>query len=633
MRCMKDKSFQNITVILFTVLFFSFSQFQKPISEYHESTKAEALNKKLAQGWNTWNTRSVLSQVLLPESFAINLQIQDLKSGGILKEALIGRRGKEVENVIPGPHTYNGSYTELTLNWKDIDFNVKTSAGEKNLAIVITPGKLKNSGMLLIKPKIIWEKNGKVEVTKNGFAFHEDKEKINFNIWPKKEKTFNDSVISCSLNNKIIISSYPNKSENEVEELVASAGKKQKNYKKKYGADSSLYDAMQTVLAWDVIYEPEQNIVISPVSRIWNCNWNGWVLFDWDTYFAAYMYSLDDKDLAYANAIAISKHISKNGFIPNFASSLGISEDRSEPPVGSYIVWKIYNRYKEKWFLSEVFNELLTWNRWWNNNREVDGYLCWGSDPYNSDNMPDWLTKEIGKKQAAMWESGLDNSPMYDNAVFDTTRHKLMLADVGLISMYIWDCQYLSKIAHVLGKLNIEAELKNRAEKYSKRLESLYNEKTGLYLNKNLITGKFSSKLSPTLFYPLLTGVPTKGIAERMIKEHFYNPHEFWGKWIMPSISRNDSAFKDNNYWRGRIWAPMNFLVYCGIINYNLTDASKDLVQKSQNLILKSWLSENHIYENYNSNSGIGDDVESSDKFYHWGALLAFMKLLEEPNK
>ena len=588
------------------------------------------LQKKLAQGWNTWNTRSVLSQVLLPEKFSINLFLKDLKSGDILKEALIGRRGVDVENVIPGPHAYNGSYSELTVNWKNISVNVKTAAGNKNLSIVITPDTTNNSGILLVKPAMIWGKKGKIKLTKNGFEFICGSEKLNFHINSESKISFNDSILICPLSKRIILSSYANKNAGEIESLVAKAGRKLAKTKESFGTDSSLYDAMQTVLAWDVIYEPEQNIVISPVSRIWNCNWNGWVLFDWDTYFASYMYSFDNKELAYANAAAISKNISKKGFIPNFASALGKSEDRSQPPVGSYVVWNIYKRYKEKLFLSEVFKELLSWNRWWNSNRQIEGYLCWGSDPYDSNNMPDWLTKEIGKKQAAKWESGLDNSPMYDDAVFDSSKHRLMLADVGLISMYIWDCHYLSKIAETLGKNDIKTELDNRADKYSKKLESLFDKDAGIFLNKNLATGKLSNRLSPTLFYTLLTGVPSLKQAERMIVEHFYNPNEFWGNWIMPSVSRNDSAFNDNNYWRGRIWAPMNFLVYCGLKNYNLPRACKDLVEKSEELILKSWLGEHHVYENYNSVTGEGDDVENSDKFYHWGALLAFMKLLED---
>ena len=73
----------------------------------------------------------------------------------------------------------------------------------------------------------------------------------------------------------------------------------------------------------------------------------------------------------------------------------------------------------------------------------------------------------------------------------------------------------------------------------------------------------------------------------------------------------------------------MNFLIYCGLKNYNLPDARADLVEKSKKLIMKSWLEERHVYENYNSITGIGYDVENSDKFYHWGALLAYISLLE----
>jgi putative isomerase len=621
-----------IQIILFimlgstlTSLFAQVNNQNKTPEEYYNE-----MQRKLASGWNTWNTRSVLSHVLLPEYFTVNLELIDSGSNDVLKEALIGRRGRDVENVVPGPHSYDGSYTELTVNWKSIEVNVKTAAEGKNLAIIVTPLKGKESGNLFIHPKILWGKNGKVAIMNNGLSFINDSETTKLYLISNKTIT-NDSLIICPLNDKIILSTYFDKSADEIESIVNTAGRKLAETKKVYGADSSLYDAMQSVLAWDVIYEPTHQIVISPVSRIWNCGWwNGWVLFDWDTYFASYMYSLDNKELAYANAIAVTKNITSAGFVPNCSAGVGKSEDHSQPPVGSYIVWKIYEKYKEKWFLKEVFDELLSWNRWWENKRDVDGYLCWGSDLDYAEKMPYSLSKQINTKQAAMWESGLDNSPMYDEAVYDSINHKLLLADVGLMSMYILDCNYLSKIAHELGKDDVKLELEKRAGKYSKKLESLFDEETGIFLNKNLVTGKLSKRLSPTLFYPLLAGVASQEQAERMINEHFYNPNEFWGEWIMPSIARNDSAFKDNDYWRGRIWAPMNFLVYCGMKNYNLPDAKKDLVEKSANLILKSWNEEHHVYENNNAVTGKGDDVRNSDKFYHWGALNAFMKLLED---
>jgi len=46
---------------------------------------------------------------------------------------------------------------------------------------------------------------------------------------------------------------------------------------------------MQTILGWNLTYDPENDRAISPVSRMWSANWGGYVLFDWDTYFASFM--------------------------------------------------------------------------------------------------------------------------------------------------------------------------------------------------------------------------------------------------------------------------------------------------------------------------------------------------------
>ena len=82
------------------------------------------LKKRLARGWNTWNTRSVLSHVFLPDGFALNLGLKEYASGLYLKEALIGRQGENSEQIRPGSHSYDGSYTELNLQWKGVEITV-----------------------------------------------------------------------------------------------------------------------------------------------------------------------------------------------------------------------------------------------------------------------------------------------------------------------------------------------------------------------------------------------------------------------------------------------------------------------------------------------------------------------------
>jgi neutral trehalase len=185
-------------------------------------------------------------------------------------------------------------------------------------------------------------------------------------------------------------------------------------------------------------------------------------------------------------------------------------------------------------------------------------------------------------------------------------------------------------MAEVLGKSAEEKELRDRSARYRAKLGTLWDESSGIFLNKDLHTGKFSSRLSPTNFYPLLAKAATPAQADIMIQKHLRNPQEFWGEWVIPSIARNDPAFGDQNYWRGRIWGPMNYLVYLGLRNYDVPEVRAEFAEKSYNLFVKEWAGNGHVHENYNAVTGIGDDVTSSDRFYHWGALLGLIEYLQK---
>ena len=60
-----------------------------------------------------------------------------------------------------------------------------------------------------------------------------------------------------------------------------------------------------------------------------------------------------------------------------------------------------------------------------------------------------------------------------------------------------------------------------------------------------------------------------------------------------------------------------------------LKDVQKDLADRSVALMMKEWKEQRHIHENYNAETGEGCDVTNSDKFYHWGALLGTIGLIE----
>jgi putative isomerase len=101
------------------------------------------------------------------------------------------------------------------------------------------------------------------------------------------------------------------------------------------------------------------------------------------------------------------------------------------------------------------------------------------------------------------------------------------------------------------------------------------------------------------------------------------------------SIARNDVAFFDNNYWRGRIWGPHLMLMYWGLANPKyasipeIVAAKSALVSTSNALLLQEWTLFRQVTENYNGIVGVGEDVGNADPFYHWGALPAMMAMLE----
>ena len=137
-------------------------------------------------------------------------------------------------------------------------------------------------------------------------------------------------------------------------------------------------------------------------------------------------------------------------------------------------------------------------------------------------------------------------------------------------------------------------------------------------------------RLSPTNFYALLGRAATEAQAKRMIDEHFYNPQEFWGEWIMPSIARNDPAYPEQDYWRGRIWAPMNFLVYLGLRRYPLAKAragpGDEVGPVADERMAPSTVTSTRTTA---GDSGQGCDKGNSDAFYHWGGLLGLIALIE----
>ena len=597
-------------------------------------TEYRKLMDRMASGWNTWYVKNMLAHVLLPEGMAINLGIKEYRGGKHLREILKGPI-----DVVPGLRSYDGAYTDLTLTWEDIRLRVQTGLDGDDWVALVTPLAVqKRPSLLVAECGMLWNRPGAWRWDGNVLRGEAGARRVD--LFATAVPATEGSIWSLSpylavpLDGPVGLSTGRPRSVAEIEPILARQRKVEEERVGRYGELAEVYRASRSVLAWNTIYDPVRNRVITPVARTW-CSSHGWVLFEWDTYFAAYMLAIDNPELAMANAIAITNEITPEGLVPNFATANGVtSRDRSEPPVGAWVCREIYRGHRARWFLEEVYPKLLTWNRWWWKARRNNGnLLSWGSTPYEPVCDAHWEKKGVNERFGASLESGLDNSPMYDDVPFDSSRHVLQMWDVGLNGLYVADCEALADIAHVLDRPADATELLQRAATVKAAMSAeLWDGQFGLFLNKRVDTGELSRRISPTNFYSLLAHAATPDQAERMIREHLYNPAEFWGEWVLPSIARNDPAYPEQSYWRGRIWGPMNFLTYISLRRYGLAQARRDLVEKSKALLLKSWCAHGHVLENYNAETGditVAEGKTGGDSFYYWGGLLGTMALME----
>ena len=601
----------------------------------------QSMKQDFLKGWHTWNVRSVLSHVHMPDGLALNIAFKEFRNGHYLKETLIGRFPNHYsqtpeETAYPGMHAFDDSYTEMTIEWCDMTIHVESATEEDELILLITPvTKQVRPAMLVLEGGFLWGNKGWIESDANTLIVHGiSGDRI---VYTTGQPLCDPNIpvqtafLSVALDASVAFSTGTDRSLSEVQELIASRRHAHSEQTSAYGKLQPLYEAMECALSWDTLYDAKNCRVVSPVSRIWSINSGGYVLFCWDNFFAGFMCSLGNPQLAYSNLREILNEQTASGFVPNFAYATGqVSADRSQPPVGSAMLLETYRILGEKWIVEDMYPDLLRWNRWFAENRmNNSGALCWGSNEIPVLYGNRWESDGVHNTFGAALESGLDNSPMYDNIPFNRATNRLELEDVGLTGLYILDCRSLIELAKLISREDDIAELEERMTRARSGLETLWDEQNGFYYNRRTDTGEFSRRISPTNLYSLFSPDVSLERQRRIADEHYYNPEEFYGDWMLPSIARNDPAYPEQNYWRGRVWAPLNFLVYLALTRTELDDVRHDLAEKSTTLFMKEWTEHRHVHENYNSITGEGCDSGNSDKFYHWGALLCAIALAD----
>ncbi|MBQ8861129.1 MAG: hypothetical protein IJ021_00130 [Clostridia bacterium] len=579
------------------------------------------LKKQSLAGWNTWYSESVLTHVLLPWGFAINLNFRKISSGDIL-HALLVRREPEVRADV---RSFGGAYTCLHVRHGNVPLKVESAVRGGEQFIMVTPdGYYTSDEQLIVETMFLWGRDGTL-IKENGklSALCPDGTRVHLhsNTAPYEYylPEWHTPSLFFTLDAPVVISTVPCTTE-EAYRIMGEQKRALALEAERYGEYAESFSAMQSVLAWNTIYDPIKNRVCAPVSRNWNRG-KGGMIFCWDTFFAAMMFAEGgEESSAYLTFFSILDEMFGDGMLPNISISTGGNNgDHSQPPVGSMAAEKIYAKFKNIGFLRESFPKLLRWNTWFYENRmRADGTMSWGSRTRGK-----WQGTLFGAK----CESGMDNSPAFDDAVYDEESGLLMQASVGLTGLFVKDCKALINIAKILGKEGDVAVLAARKARAETGLCRLWHAEAEFFDNLDLATGRWVQRRTPMNFFALFSDEVSTEQKRSLAENYLLNPEEFWGEYVLPSVSRRDFAFAEQHYWRGRIWAPLNLLVYEALKDAGLLREAKLLAEKSASLMMHEWRKEHHVYENYSAVDGLGSSARQADSFYHWGALLGYIAL------
>jgi hypothetical protein len=306
-----------------------------------------------------------------------------------------------------------------------------------------------------------------------------------------------------------------------------------------------------------------------------------------------------------------------------------------QPPIHATAAWRVYrgspDRERAGAFLAELMPRLAAWHEY---------LLC-------ERTRGDEALAEIWHP----WESGMDNSPLWDEAlarivlgaddVPEYERIDVEIADAAerptdadydryayLVRLFrdlayrpaaIRDAtpfaiqpvlfnsllvQSNRDLAHIARALGADPDpFEASADRTAAAVdEKLWDDERAAYLDYDVRAREPIRTLSATAFAPLYAGVPPAERAERMV-DRLMDLAVRVGEdgWTVASLDPDDPRFEPTLYWRGPVWPILNWVVARGLARYGFSDLARGFRAG-----LITLCRQNGFWEHYSPTTGRG---------------------------
>jgi hypothetical protein len=319
-----------------------------------------------------------------------------------------------------------------------------------------------------------------------------------------------------------------------------------------------------------------------------------------------------------------------------------------QPPVHGTAVWQVYRHARDREegvaFLRDLLPKLVAWHE----------YL------YRERTRGDDGLVEIWHP----WESGMDNSPLWDEALariepppeaipdyqrvdvdfvaldqrptdaeydryaylvklyrdlgYEAARIReacpFVVRDVLFNSLLVQSNRDLAEIARVLGE--DPGQYESWAEQTAAGLESrLWDDDAAIYLDYDVRAGGHVQARTGAGYSPLYAGVPSAERARRVVDSlrSATVALDGYGE-AVASVPPGDERFDPARYWRGPVWPMINWVLHAGLRRYGFVQEA-DRIRAT----LLELARQEGFWEHYNAASGRGQGTENVS----WTAALA----------
>ena len=201
---------------------------------------------------------------------------------------------------------------------------------------------------------------------------------------------------------------------------------------------------------------------------------------------------------------------------------------------------------------------------------------------------------------------------LYDKSMFN-------VVDVGFNSIFLKANKDLLKL---LKKFNFEHKnIQKIILKSKNQITKLYKKKKGVFTNYDLKNKKEISVPSITNYFILFADLKNQFINKKIIKN--LKKHNKEKRYLFSSIKPNYNKFEEKRYWRGPVWINCNWIIYQGLKNKDKKFADK-IKETTINLIRKSG-----FYEYYSCKTGKAFGASN----FSWTASLFIDLLLDKQQR